>query len=94
MALCLRQNNGLLSVDGAFDEQTCADGYALLSASEFGDVPTLQALFSMPETASIQDAFLAGFSLPVICYLTAWGYGVVVNWFNSRYDSNPETYED
>lgn len=84
MALCLRYESQQLIIDGAFDASLCADGYALLSANEYMDVPTLAALFSLPETASLQEAFIAGFSLPVICYLTAWSYGVVINWFNDR----------
>jgi len=93
MALCLRESSGRLLVDGAYDAIQCVDGYALLSSVEYNDVPTLAALFSMPDALSVQEAFMAGFSLPLICYLTAWGYGLVINWFNSRSLSNLDEYE-
>ena len=61
-----------------FNVQTVTPYFQLLNTTM---CQHLAALFAMPDPASVQDAFVAGFSLPVICYLTAWGYGVVINWF-------------
>lgn len=90
MALCIEVAGSNLTAVGEYSE-ACA-GYALMSAQEFASTPTLAALFAQPDSATIQQAFTAGFSLPLILWLTAWGFGVVVNWFNSRADT--ETYEE
>ena len=47
---------------------------------------SLNDLFSIPESAVLQEAFSYGFSLVLIAYLTAWAYGVVINWFNPEHD--------
>ena len=39
----------------------------------------LEVIFGTPTTADIQTAFMVGFGLPVICFLLAWGYQVVIN---------------
>ncbi len=46
---------------------------------ELNDV--LNTIFSTPSSTEIIQAFSAGITLPLICWLTAWGFGVVVNWF-------------
>lgn len=45
----------------------------------------LNAVFSTPDGADIAAAFMVGIGLPLVCYLTAWGYGAVVNTFGRRY---------
>jgi hypothetical protein len=52
----------------------------------FAATPTLQDIFTMPIASDLAQMWFLGFGLPVICYLTAWGYGVVINWFNERHD--------
>ena len=92
MAICVVLNGTTLEVAGEFSE-ACA-GFALMSAQEYQSVPTLATLFAIPEPASVQAAFMAGISLPLILWLTSWGFGVVVNWFNDRTDAAPSIDED
>ena len=35
-------------------------------------------LLSAPAVEELQQAFVAGFSLPMITYLVSWGYGSVI----------------
>ncbi|MGZ5009685.1 MAG: hypothetical protein ACXV74_01850 [Methylobacter sp.] len=60
--------------------------FVAVSASTLATQPTLQDIFTMPIASDLAQMWSLGFSLPVICYLTAWGYGVVINWFNERHD--------
>ena len=82
MGLCVTVSGSALSVVGEYTE--ACTGYALMTAEEYAGTPTLAALFAMPDAETIRLAFMAGLSLPLICWLTAFGFGVVVNWFNSR----------
>lgn len=50
----------------------------------FAAQPTLQDVFNTPLTGDLQQMWMLGFATPLIAYLTAWGYGVVINWFNER----------
>lgn len=47
-------------------------------------VNVFEFLFSTPTTAEIQTAFMAFFGLPLIAYLSAWAYGVVLRFINKR----------
>lgn len=82
MALCVAVNGTTLEVIGNYSE-ACA-GYALMTAQEYASTPTLATLFATPDAESVQQAFMAGLSLPLILWLVAWGFGIVVNWFNER----------
>ena len=42
-------------------------------------VDWMELIFSTPDQGVLQAAFVAGFSLPLICYLTAWAYQLVIN---------------
>jgi len=53
------------------------DPDAVTAAESMASV--LQTLVATSTTEEIQLAFIAGFSLPVICYLVAWGYQTVIN---------------
>lgn len=44
-------------------------------------VAILEAMFETPDATSIVQGFMAGFTLPFICYLSAWALGIVVNFF-------------
>lgn len=90
MALCVEVAGTTLTAVGEYSE-ACA-GYALMTAQEFASTPTLAALFAMPDSETIQTAFMAGLSLPLILWLTAWGFGVVVGYINSR--AEPLTIEE
>jgi hypothetical protein len=47
--------------------------------------PTLMDIFTIPVAGDLQQMWMLGFGLPVIAYLAAWGYGVVINWFNENH---------
>jgi len=66
-------------------QTTPCPNYAILSGQDFANVPTLTDIFTMPLAEDLQQMWMLGFSLPIITYLTAWGYGVVINWFNEKY---------
>jgi len=82
MALCVELVGSTLTAVGEYSN--ACSGYALMTAQEFASTPTLAALFAMPDSETIQTAFMAGLSLPLILWLTAWGFGVVVGYINSR----------
>ncbi len=90
MALCVELVGSTLTAAGEYSE--ACSGYALMTAQEFASTPTLAALFAMPDSETIQTAFMAGLSLPLILWLTAWGFGVVVGYINSR--AEPLTIEE
>lgn len=39
----------------------------------------LESIFVTPPEDQIQAAFLAGCTLPIIAYITAWGFQAVIN---------------
>lgn len=90
MALCVELVGSTLTAVGEYSD--ACSGYALMTAQEFASTPTLAALFAMPDPETIQTAFMAGLSLPLILWLTAWGFGVVVSYINSR--AEPLTVEE
>ncbi len=90
MALCVELVGSSLTAVGEYSD--ACSGYALMTAQEFASTPTLAALFAMPDPETIQTAFMAGLSLPLILWLTAWGFGVVVGYINSR--AEPITIEE
>ena len=63
---------------------TCTT-YVLQTVQEYQSLPTLTDVFTMPLAADLGQMWMIGFSLPMITYLTAWGYGVVINWFNEKH---------
>lgn len=86
MALCVAVSGSSLQVAGEYTTD-CA-GYALMTATEYADTPTLAALFAQPDAEAIQSAFSAGLSLPLILWLVSWGFGVVVNFINERHNTS------
>jgi hypothetical protein len=53
-------------------------------ADVFADMLLLtQEFLATPPVEDLQIAFMAGCSLPLIAYLTAWGYQTVIN-FSTR----------
>ena len=44
----------------------------------------LESIFVTPPEDQIQVAFMVGFTLPVIAYLTAWGFQTVINFISRR----------
>lgn len=66
--------------------QSIADctGYVLMDAIEYSETPTLQSIFAQPIAADLAELWMVGFSLPIIVYLSAWAFGVVINWFKPQ----------
>lgn len=91
MALCVGVVGTALEVLGEYSE-SCT-GFALMTAQEYAATPTLAALFAQPDASSVQSAFMAGLSLPLILWLSAWGFGTVVKFINYRTDQ-PSIIED
>ena len=82
MALCVEIQSGTgFLIQSSQPIDSCTD-YALLHISEYASQATLQNIFTVPIVGDLQEMWMLGFSLPVIAYLTAWAYGVVINWFN------------
>jgi hypothetical protein len=42
----------------------------------------LESIFVTPPEEQIQAAFIVGFTLPMIVYLTAWAFQTVINFVN------------
>lgn len=73
-----------VNVDGTLscDSWTIVSEQELLTAIPIQQLfQLLDAAFSTPDAASISAAYMAGISVPLICYLTAYCYGMVVNMF-------------
>ncbi len=80
MAVCVAQDSNAMLYVTTIPVESCAD-LVLLTASEFTSYPTLVDIFTMPTASDLGQMWLIFFALPLICYLTAWGLGVVVNFF-------------
>jgi len=82
---CFYTNNkGLLKFDDVpIDDPSCE--FMVLSAAEIQDYPTLANIFQMPIQSDMQAAFMLGFALPLIVYLTSWGYQSVINFIQRHY---------
>ncbi len=55
------------------------DGYIAMSAAALADQPTLQDIFAIPLAEDMVQMWSLGFGLPMTCFLSAWGFGVVLN---------------
>lgn len=56
--------------------------YIMSSASMLAQQPTLTDIFNIPVSGDLLQMWELGFGLPVFCYLVAWGYGTVINYFD------------
>lgn len=91
MSSCVEVVNGSLQVVGELTD--ACSGFALMTAQEARDVPTLAALFAVPDAGTVADAFMAGCGLPLILWLSAWGFASVIHFINDRVDQ-PSLDED
>lgn len=83
MAMCIDIDaNGFL-IQSIQTIDTCTT-YALLTAQEYKVTPTLQDIFNIPVASDMLQMWELGFGLPILCYLVAWGYGTVINFFNDK----------
>jgi len=78
MAICV--DSALIHTGETVDACTA---FIVLQGGDWGGV-TLQDIFQIPVAADIASAWMAGFALPMIVYLSAWAYGYVINWFNDK----------
>lgn len=84
MALCVVLDGAALVAVGEFTE--ACQGFALMTAQEFADSPTLTSLFASPDAEGVRSAFMAGLSLPLILWLVSWGFSTVVSWIGHQPD--------
>lgn len=85
MALCVVvKSSGVIEQSSTETIDNCTT-YVLYIAQDYQDLPTLTDIFTMPLAADLGQMWMLGFSLPIIAYLTAWGYGVVINWFKEKH---------
>ncbi len=85
MALCVVvKPSGVLEQSPTQTIDTCTT-YVLYTARDYQNLPTLTDIFTMPLAADLQQMWMLGFGLPIIAYLTTWGFGVVINWFEERH---------
>ncbi|WP_313463762.1 hypothetical protein [Pseudomonas nitroreducens] len=82
MSSCVEVINGSLQVVGELTD--ACGGFALMTAQEARDIPTLAALFAVPDAETVASAFMAGCGLPLILWLTAWGFASVLRFWNDR----------
>ncbi|AEF99483.1 hypothetical protein [Methylomonas methanica] len=64
-----------------------SQGYATAQVLQVGDqtlTAVIQQALEIPPQAQLQELWMAGFALPIICYLTAWGYQTVIAWFEEK----------
>jgi len=59
-------------------------GFVVLDATEYTGSIVLADLFAIPLTADLSSAWAAGFTLPLVVYLSAWALGCVVNFVNVK----------
>lgn len=90
MAETCMVNVGSCFVPTTLSVEDCAD-YIVVDAIDYVPAPSVDDLFLIPPIADMQELFLTGFSIPLIVYLTCWGYGVVINWFNREESTNNDT---
>ena len=82
MAQCFDLSGSALVI--STDPVELCTGYVVQTAAEFQTQPTLADIFNMPIANDMTQAWMVGFSLPMIVYLSAWALGVVVNFINTK----------
>jgi hypothetical protein len=68
-----------------FNISDCTSGFVVEIATTVQ--PTLQDIFNIPVSADLLQAWELGFGLPVLCYMTAWAFGSLINFFDSKHDN-------
>jgi len=83
MAVCVEFDLAGVPVLSAFPVGSCP-GFILLDATEYTGGIVLSDLFAIPLSVELSSAWVAGFTLPLVVYLSAWALGVVVNFINTK----------
>tara|TARA_R110000751_G_scaffold103012_1_gene198265 strand:- start:3617 stop:3880 length:264 start_codon:yes stop_codon:yes gene_type:complete len=87
MATCVQLEYGELKPT-AQSIQDCT-GFVMLEPTEYQQFLLGASLFD-PNEISIEQAqllFVSGFSIVILCYMVAWGYGTLINFFKPEYDN-------
>lgn len=61
------------------------NAFISVAASKLATEPTLQDIFNIPPSADLLQMWELGFGLPILCYMTAWAYGSIINFFDSKH---------
>jgi len=79
--LCIHANATAFSIVDTVAECIAIDpqAYTVLSAASIADQPSMQDIFAIPLAEDMVQMWSLGFGLPMICYLSAWGFGVLLN---------------
>lgn len=67
--------------------QCQAWGYSTAEVIQAGQqslTAVIQQAMEIPDQATLEQIWMTGFALPVVCYLTAWGYQTVIAWFEHK----------
>lgn len=82
MAICVTVENNVL-LQAPISDGICS-GFWLVTPDD--KVTFLERIFdpAFLTQADYATLFQLGISLPIIGYLTAWGFGAVINFINSR----------
>jgi hypothetical protein len=79
--------DGIATVN--IDNSIACDNWAIISETELLTATPIQQLYELlnaafetPNNTSIVVAFMAAFTLPLVCYLTAWAFKTVVKFIN------------
>ena len=75
---------GPLTLGTTFQSLSTCNGYVLTTVQEYASLPTLLNIFTVPVSSDMREMWMIGFSLPIICWLTAWAYGSVINFMEQR----------
>lgn len=78
MAVCVDVDSAGLLHANATPVDSCPS-YVLVDASTYTNLPTIQDLFAVPLAADLQTLWMLGFGYPIIFYLVAWAYQVVID---------------
>lgn len=82
--LCLQVDAGLVYSEVAAIADCPATAYIGVPQSQYSDLPSLTAIFTIPVADDLQQMWMTGFAVPVICYLTAWAFQSVIGWFENK----------
>lgn len=84
--LCLTVTGGVLMYSEVASIADCpATGYIAVPQTQYSDLPSLTAIFSQPIATDLQQMWMTGFAVPVICYLTAWAFQSLIGWFEKNH---------
>lgn len=96
MAICTTTDANGFVITTPDSIESCNE-MVLISQAEFlqfsqfiegSEMVTISDIFTIPESAALADAFVFSFVLIMTCYLVAWAFGSVINFFhpdNERY---------